>query len=416
MSPVSSTDDFVHLHVASSASMRYGASHPVDLVARAAELGQPALGLTDRDGLYGAVRFVRACGEAGIAPVLGVDLALGSSPALDGPGSGAGSGSVSGRATASTAHVTGLRSGWGAPDRRGDGEGWGTRGGDRIAPGRGWGETGPDAGPERRAPRSSPVKGGALVDDQQPRVVLLARGQRSGLEPGVGWARLCRLVTHTHLAGERSVPRTTPELISRAAAAVCGAAPVVLLLGPDSDVGRAVLARRRDLARRLLQRWVELVPRGGVRVEVVCHGGPEGSPGSLGHASALWALAREVGIPAVLTAAVRHALPEQARVVDVLDAARRMVALDERHLDRVSSAGHLAGTAAMHALARQLEVAGGPGARAEVLLRDTLSLALECHQDQRSDLGIGAVHLPEPEILGVSGVGQAHQVLTERCA
>ena len=104
MSPVGSTDDFVHLHVASSASMRYGASHPVDLVARAAELGQPALGLTDRDGLYGAVRFVRACGEAGIAPVLGVDLALGSSPALDGPGSGAGSGSVSGRATASTAH------------------------------------------------------------------------------------------------------------------------------------------------------------------------------------------------------------------------------------------------------------------------------------------------------------------------
>ena len=48
-----------------------------DLVARAVELGQPALGLTDRDGLYGAVRFVRACTEAGIEPVLGVDLALG---------------------------------------------------------------------------------------------------------------------------------------------------------------------------------------------------------------------------------------------------------------------------------------------------------------------------------------------------
>src|SRR5690606_7770413 len=98
-----------------------------------------------------------------------------------------------------------------------------------------------------------------------------------------------------------------------------------------------------------------------------------------------------------------------------LDAARRMVTLDERHLDRVSSAGHLTGTPAMHALARQLEVAGGSDARAADLLRDTLTLAAECHQDARGDLGIGAVHLPEPEVLGVSGVGQAHRVLTERC-
>ncbi|WP_134772913.1 DNA polymerase III subunit alpha [Ornithinimicrobium flavum] len=353
-------DDFVHLHVASSASMRYGASHPADLVARAVELGQPALGLTDRDGLYGAVRFVRACRDAGIAPVLGVDLALGES-VLDGA-DGAG-----------TPFVTGVR------------------------------------------PTRTPVKGGALVDDQQPRVVVLARGQQGGLGAGVGWARLCRLVTQTHLAGERSVPRTSPSLLARAAAAVDGVAPVVVLLGPDSDVGRAVLGRRRGSARQLLHAWVDRLPAGSVRVEVVCHGGPEGTPASLGHASALWALAREAGVPAVLTAAVRHATPEQARVVDVLDAARRMVTLDERHLDRVSSAGHLTGSATMHALARQLEVAGGSDARAADLLRDTLTLAAECHQDARGDLGIGAVHLPEPEVLGVSGVGQAHRVLTERC-
>src|SRR5690606_14377115 len=42
-------------------------------------------------------------------------------------------------------------------------------------------------------------------------------------------------------------------------------------------------------------------------------------------------------------------------------------------------------------------------------------LAQECRQDPRSDLGIGAVHLPEPEVLGVSGVGEAHSVLTQRC-
>ena len=394
MSPVAGAgDDFVHLHVSSSASMRYGASHPAELVARAAELGQSALALTDRDGLYGAVRFVRACGEAGIAPVLGVDLALAGSP----PGPG---GQTRHPGVDRSPFVTGLRE-QEQQDLR------------RVAPGRGWGE-GPDARPERRGPRS-PVKGGALVDDQQPRVVLLARGQRGGAEAGAGWARLCRLVTQTHLSGERSVPRVTPELIARAVTATAGVAPVVLLLGPDSDVGRALLARRRDLARQLLTGWARLLPPGAVRVEVVCHGGPDGTPGSLAHATATWALAREAGIPAVLTAAVRHARPDQARVVDVLDAARRRVALDERHLDRVSSAGHLATTATMHGLARQLEHAAGPGARAEELLRETLELAAACHQDARSDLGIGAVHLPEPEVLGVQGVGQAHQVLTERC-
>ncbi|MEY4171045.1 MAG: hypothetical protein RLZ94_2118, partial [Actinomycetota bacterium] len=68
--------DFAHLHVASAYSMRHGASMPADLVARAAEHGQSLLALTDRDGVYGAVRFVQACAAAGIAPVLGVDLAV----------------------------------------------------------------------------------------------------------------------------------------------------------------------------------------------------------------------------------------------------------------------------------------------------------------------------------------------------
>ena len=70
------SEAFAHLHVASGFSLRYGASTPATLVERAAAQGQPALALTDRDGLYGAVRFVQACDEAGIAPVLGVDLAV----------------------------------------------------------------------------------------------------------------------------------------------------------------------------------------------------------------------------------------------------------------------------------------------------------------------------------------------------
>ncbi|HET9657236.1 MAG TPA: PHP domain-containing protein, partial [Kineosporiaceae bacterium] len=67
---------FTHLHVASGYALRYGASTPAALVAAAQEHGMGALALTDRDGLYGAVKFVRACTAAKLAPILGADLAV----------------------------------------------------------------------------------------------------------------------------------------------------------------------------------------------------------------------------------------------------------------------------------------------------------------------------------------------------
>ncbi len=74
---------FSHLHVASAYSLQYGTAMPQVLADRAAELGQSIMGLTDRDGLYGAVRWALACQKAGIRPVLGVDIAMeGTSPAM----------------------------------------------------------------------------------------------------------------------------------------------------------------------------------------------------------------------------------------------------------------------------------------------------------------------------------------------
>ncbi|WP_371797167.1 DNA polymerase III subunit alpha [Streptomyces sp. NBC_01718] len=66
----------VHLHVASGYSARYGASHPHDLVARAAERGITTLALTDRDTVTGIVRFAKAAMTAGVRPVFGVDVAV----------------------------------------------------------------------------------------------------------------------------------------------------------------------------------------------------------------------------------------------------------------------------------------------------------------------------------------------------
>ncbi len=368
-------DAFAHLHVASGYSLRYGASTPAALVERAVSLGQPALALTDRDGLYGAVRFVQACDEAGIAPVLGVDLAVG-------PGR---SNTVAGQ---------------GAQAARAD--------------------TG-----RARTGRASPARGGAEVDPRYPRVTVLARGQGAGVDPGVGWGRLCRLVTQTHLSGERGAPIASVQLIAEHAVDPrTGQLALLVLLGPASDVGQALLARRPDRARWLLRQWVDLLPRGGVVIEVVCHGGPEGTPASLGHAARLLGLATESELPTVLTAAVRHADPGGAVTVDVLDAARRLVPLDTRHLDRVTTAGHLASSAQMYSVACDVARASGAGVsgggsgerdRARQLMIDTMALAQACALDSRTDLGIGSVHLPEPSALGIAPDESPQEVLAARC-
>lgn len=75
---------FTHLHTASGYSLRYGASHPERLAARAAERGMDALALTDRDTLAGTIRFAKACAKEGIRPLFGVDLAY--EPTTPGPG------------------------------------------------------------------------------------------------------------------------------------------------------------------------------------------------------------------------------------------------------------------------------------------------------------------------------------------
>jgi len=66
----------VELHCHSAFSLGDGASTPETLAARAAELGYTHLALTDHDDLGGAVRFGKACGEAGIRPLFGAEVTL----------------------------------------------------------------------------------------------------------------------------------------------------------------------------------------------------------------------------------------------------------------------------------------------------------------------------------------------------
>ena len=67
---------FVHLDVRTAFSLKEGAFTPEQLAAGAASLGMPAVAMTDRDGLYGAARFVRACEREGVRPILGASLTV----------------------------------------------------------------------------------------------------------------------------------------------------------------------------------------------------------------------------------------------------------------------------------------------------------------------------------------------------
>jgi error-prone DNA polymerase len=324
-----SPDPFVHLHVASGYSLQYGASHPHVLVERARELEMDTLALTDRDGAYGAVRFAKACVQAGIRPVLGVDLAV-------------------------------------APTQI-------PRSGDGL--------------PARPAAPRTPVRGGAFRDQRLPRATFLAGSKR-------GWAALCRLISATHLAGERGRPVATLDLVAEHVAS----ADVLVLLGPASELGHAATLRRDDLARAALRPWLEVVDRADLLVEVVSHRLPGSGPGSSPHAARMVRIAQEENLGAVLTNAVRYADRADAPTVDVLDAARRLVPLDVRHLDRGNAEGFLKSGKEMVEVAEEIcrfAGLGHDGRAARRLLARTRTVADRCAVDPAADLGLGEVHFPE---------------------
>ncbi len=68
--------DFCHLHVRSGFSYGLGTATPEEIAEAAACSGYRSLALTDRDGLYGVPRFLRACGEGGLSPIVGAEVTV----------------------------------------------------------------------------------------------------------------------------------------------------------------------------------------------------------------------------------------------------------------------------------------------------------------------------------------------------
>src|ERR1700676_1843509 len=65
---------YVELHSRSAFSFLEGSSIPEEMIGVCANLGMPAMGLLDRDGLYGSPRFHLAAKKVGIKAHIGVEV------------------------------------------------------------------------------------------------------------------------------------------------------------------------------------------------------------------------------------------------------------------------------------------------------------------------------------------------------
>ncbi len=281
---------YAELHCHSNFSFLDGASPVEDLVERAVELGLTALGITDHLGLYGVVRFAAAAQEAGLRPVIGLEIELLDAAAPD-PG------------------------GIVIPRRRLARGGRGAAAAEPMAVAR-------EGDPARPRPERRRLPGhrvivkedlrGVAERQRGPHLVLLARD-------AAGYRSLCRLVSRANLAGTKRVPRFSQALLTEHAEGI------VALSG----------CREGEIARRL--RVGDRAGAGAVARRYATAFGPGSGDGVAGAGFFLelshhlladddWlvaetaALAAEIGLPVVVTNDVHHARPEDRELGDIVTA------------------------------------------------------------------------------------------------
>ncbi len=291
---------YAELHAHTSFSFLEGASGPADLVARAVELGLTGLAVTDRQGLYGVVRFAAAAEEAGLRPVIGIELELADAlvpdphglviPARRAPSRGRRRDPAT-TAVPATPHD-------GLPDR-------------------------PQPGRTRLPGHRAAVKEdhrGVGAGERGPHLVLLALD-------GTGYRSLCRLVSRANLAGTKAAPRVTQALLAEHAEGL-----VALSGCRHGEIARRLLAGDRVGARAVAEGYARLfdaglpsaspgsaaVARAGFVLELFHHL----LPGDDWLVAEIARLAREVGLPVVVTNDVRYARPDDRELHDVLTAIR----------------------------------------------------------------------------------------------
>ena len=318
---------FIHLRTSSAFSLKYGTTQPRDLVERAAQFESPALALTDRDGLSGAIRFASACLEFGIAPIIGVNLAI-----------------------------------------------------DLLAD--------PNV-------KSVPAK-------DLPRVTVLAHGDG-------GWRALVRLLSGLNMNAADRTPILTLDLLQRFSQY---STQLHLLHGPESPVSQALALHRSDIALEIFNKTRPLF--GDHAIDCVSHLVAGNGPFSTAHAARSLIFARDHDIDAVITNAVRMRDAADGPVADILDCARQLVPLHQRHLERRNAQGYLKSNDEMISLAAEIARAGGERTPRE-LLQTTRKWAERALLSPQRDLGLGGIHLPEAHIVGADSANSMRALLRTRC-
>ena len=75
--------EFVHLHCHSTYSLLEALPSPAEIVARAKELGQSAVGLADKGYTYGLIEFYLEAEKAGLKPILGLEVYVAARTRMD---------------------------------------------------------------------------------------------------------------------------------------------------------------------------------------------------------------------------------------------------------------------------------------------------------------------------------------------
>jgi error-prone DNA polymerase len=328
------------------------------------------LAVTDHGGLYSVVRFATEAGEAGLRPIIGVEIELADPavPDLAGVAMQGGAGPRRGHSLVGGSLAGGSLAGAAPlPDDAWRGEGLPSR--PRPARAR---------LPGHRDPVREDLRG--VGEGQRgPHLVLLARN-------GAGYRSLCRLVSRANLAGTKSMPRFSHALLAD------NTDGLVALSGcREGEIARRLRAGDREGARTAAERYARMF--GGAGTE-----GGMGNRAGAGIGAATprsrargdspataaffmemqhhllpdddWLvaetarLAEELGLPVVVTNDVHYAYPEGREMQDVLTAIRHGRALDGlRDLRRPDGESYLKGADELMALppGRGHSLAGGGG-------------------------------------------------------
>ena len=187
---------------------------------------------------------------------------------------------------------------------------------------------------------------------------------------------------------------------------------VLVLHGPQSALADAILARKHNEALSIFNSTKELFKEQAI--ECVSHLTRAESKYSTTSAARLLGFAQSNSIPAVLTNATRLLTPSDGPIADVLDASRKLVLISDKSVERSNSEAYLKSSSEMFALADEISTAAGER-DGKALLKTTAAWAERTCLSPRKDIGLGAIHLPEPSVLGATTHDQLMRQLQLRC-